>query len=234
VPLGEAKADSFKARGRSRISLKHFQAKHRLSVHSTDFEGSGKGVERIPSHDSLDRIIKMDETSYRLLNSRFVTVAGCGSERVDCLCEGDPKMRSTATAAFDAGGGPFPLWVLCRGRTTRCERGSQNDDVLARTISQGQLVASHQANGRVNAQVLGNYLLWLRNGFEDVEIVFMWVCSLPIDMKRQTPACQSSLGLSSQISRISSRVIDFNASSSIALEPPDPQPGPRPRFQISS
>jgi hypothetical protein len=131
-------------------------------------------MEQIVKQYPLDRVINMDETSWKLLNYGFVTVAKWGSETVDCLCDDDPKMCLTAIAAIDADGGKFPLWILCHGKTERCERRYRDADVLERSIRRGELVLLHQENGWTNTEVVLNYLRWSRFRFAGGEIVLMW------------------------------------------------------------
>jgi hypothetical protein len=113
----------------------------------------------------------MDETSWKLLNTGFVTIANRGSETVDCLFAGDPKMCLTA---IDAGEGRLPIWILCRGTTTRCERRYRTDDALNRAIGQGQLVVSHQESGWTDTRVACDDLRWLRTRFGSGEIILIW------------------------------------------------------------
>jgi hypothetical protein len=53
-------------------------------------------------------------------------------------------MCLTAIAAIDAAGGKLPMWIVCRGKTTRCERPYQEDERLEKSIREGDLVLSHE------------------------------------------------------------------------------------------
>jgi hypothetical protein len=46
----------------------------------------------------------MDETSWKLLNEGFLTVARRGADKVNCYFAGDPKKCTTAIAAIDRAG----------------------------------------------------------------------------------------------------------------------------------
>jgi hypothetical protein len=70
----------------------------------------------------------MDETSWTRLNVGFVTIANPGSETVELLFAGDPKMYLTAIAAIDAVGGKLPRWIPSRGTTPKGERRSRTDE----------------------------------------------------------------------------------------------------------
>jgi hypothetical protein len=56
----------------------------------------------------LDRIPNADETSWKLMNNRMMTVAECGAKGVTCEFEGEVKACMTAIAAIDAAGSNLP------------------------------------------------------------------------------------------------------------------------------
>jgi hypothetical protein len=116
----------------------------------------------------------MDETSWKLLNTGFVTVANKSSETVDCLFDVDPKTCMTAIATIDAAGGKLPLWILARGKTTRCEQRYRTNSALERAIEGGELVVSHEENGWTNGDVACDYLRWLRSRYSSDAVVLVW------------------------------------------------------------
>jgi hypothetical protein len=116
----------------------------------------------------------MDETSWKQINNGFVTIAETGAETVECFFNGDPKTCLTAVAAIDAAGGKLPLWILARGKTTRCEKRYRTDDAIERAVNQGKLVVSHQVNGWCNATIAAEYLRWLRGQYGRRKIVLLW------------------------------------------------------------
>lgn len=182
VPIGGKRAHIFLAsrpwrRGflnRHGLSVRQPHAKRRPAVRREDIEGFRARIRSVLRQYPRDRIINMDETSWKLLNCGFVTIANRGSETVECLFSGDPKMCLTAIAAIDAAGGKLPIWILCRGTTARCERRYRTDQVLEKEIAQGDLVVSHQENGWTDAQVAGTYLRWLRSRFPSGPVVLLW------------------------------------------------------------
>jgi hypothetical protein len=101
-------------------------------------------MEQIVRQYPPDRVINMDEPSWKLLNYGFVAVAKRDSEIFDCLFDNNPKMCLTA---IDAPGGKFLSWVLCHGKTERWEPRYRDAEVLEGSIRHGELVLSHQENG---------------------------------------------------------------------------------------
>jgi hypothetical protein len=182
VLFGAKKRPPFKASRRWRgtfmkrngLSKRKPHTKRRPSLNPDDIQRHREQMRNVLSQFPPDRVINMDETSWKLLNHGFVTVANTGSETVECLFAGDPTMCLTAIAAIDAVGGKLPIWILARGTTPRCERRYRTDEALSRAIAQGHLVVSHQQNGWTDAQVAGDYLRWLRTRFASGEIVLVW------------------------------------------------------------
>jgi hypothetical protein len=128
----------------------------------------------ILDHYPRDRIINMDEATWKLLNHGFLTVAIRGSETANCYFEGEPKTCLTPIAAVDAAGGKLPLWILCKGRTTRCERRFRLDRRLARPERKGELAISHAPSGWTTEHVARNYLIWLREFMGPGPIALVW------------------------------------------------------------
>jgi hypothetical protein len=75
----------------------------------------------------LERIVNMNETRRKLLNTGFLTVADRRSETLDCLFPGDPKICLTAIAAIDAGG----------GRIADMDPLPRNDDTVQTALPKG-------------------------------------------------------------------------------------------------
>jgi hypothetical protein len=128
-------------------------------------------MEQIGRQYPADCVINMDETSWKLLNYGFVTVAKRDNETVDCLFDNDLKMCRTA---IDAAGGQFLLWVLCHGKMQRREHRYRDTGVRERCIRHGELVLLHQENGCTNTEVALDYVRWLQSRFAGGEIVLMW------------------------------------------------------------
>jgi hypothetical protein len=121
-----------------------------------------------------DRVINMDETSWKLLNPGFITVANRGSETGECLFSGDPKMCLTAIPAVDAAGSKLRPWILARGKTTRCEQRYRTSSALETAIHPVELVVSHEENGWTDTNVACGYLRWLKAGYPSRPVVLVW------------------------------------------------------------
>jgi hypothetical protein len=83
-------------------------------------------------------------------------------------------MCLTAIASVDAAGGKFPLWVLWKSKTERCEERYRDDPRLQEYIRRGDLVLTHQPNGWTSALLASGYLHWLRSRIQRGPIVVLW------------------------------------------------------------
>jgi hypothetical protein len=182
LPPGEEDTNQFKGSrhwrnnfmGRHGFSLRQPHAKRRPHTEPAAVSGFLARMETIRQRYPLDHIVNMDETNWKLLNHGFVTIANRGSETVDCFFDGDPKMCLTAIAAIDAAGGKLPIWIVCRGKTTRCEKKFDDHEDLKRAIRQGELVLSHEANGWTTGQLACEYLRWLNQAYRGQPIALLW------------------------------------------------------------
>jgi hypothetical protein len=121
-----------------------------------------------------DRIVNTDETSWKIVNNRMITVAERGSDDVSCVFDGDVKGCVTVMASIDAAGTKLPLWLICRGKTTRCEADLREH--FAREVQSRRLVLTHQENGWTNATVAGEYLDWLSDRIKGQNLLLLWDC----------------------------------------------------------
>jgi hypothetical protein len=121
-----------------------------------------------------DRILNVDETSWKSVNNRMVTVAKCGSDNVACEFEGDVKGCLTVIAAIDATENRLPLWVICRGKTIRCEAHLREH--FDREMRSGRLFLTHQENGWTNATVAREYLDWISARVKGQPLFLVWDC----------------------------------------------------------
>jgi hypothetical protein len=119
-----------------------------------------------------DRILNADETSWKLINNRMVTVAECGAEGVTCEFDGDVKACMTVIAAIDAAGSKLPLWVICRGTTVRCEATLRAE--FAGELRTGRLVITHQENGWTNGKVAEEFIRWISNRVHGQQLCLLW------------------------------------------------------------
>ena len=86
-----------------------------------------------------DRIINMDETFWRVLQSGALTVADMGAETVSCTFSADEKEGFTAICSIDAAGNTLPCWVLAKGKTRRCEAKFRENPQIRRLLEVGSL-----------------------------------------------------------------------------------------------
>jgi transposase-like protein len=131
-------------------------------------------MEMIFTEYPINRIINADETSWKIINNRMVTLANRGAEAVTCQFEGDLRACMTVIASIDAGGSKLPLWVICRGKTHRCEACLRTR--FASEIKAGKLVLAHQENGWTNRVVALEYLEWLSRKVKGQKLCLLWDC----------------------------------------------------------
>ena len=118
-------------------------------------------------------LVNVDETSWRVIDHRWKTLAVTGAENVQCHWQSDPKMCVTAICGIDAAGGKLPVWVIADGVTERCEAKFREHPVLSEFIRKGELVITHSPKGWCNNQICIQYLKWLAN-FKKRPLFLVW------------------------------------------------------------
>jgi hypothetical protein len=116
-------------------------------------------------------MLNMDETSWKLLNHCFLTIAERGAEGISCLFEGDPKACITAIATRDAAGGKLPLWTIAKGKMERSEAKVRQE--CSRDTDNGGLIVTHQPSGWTSRDVAMQYLHWFADTYRE-HIVLVW------------------------------------------------------------
>jgi hypothetical protein len=164
---------------RHHLSLRKPHPKRRPKTEPMSVQAFQARLAAVMGRYAPEIVINMDETSWKHLNNGPLTIAETGSETVNCYFRGDPKTCLTAIAAITAAGEKLPLWILARGKTTRCEARYRSHDAVQAAIRRGDLVLSHQRNGWSNAAIAAEYLQWLRRrygrqGRRPRRIVLLW------------------------------------------------------------
>jgi hypothetical protein len=119
------------------------------------------------------RIFNMDETSLPVTRASVETVAERGAESVKVKGRGDPKKRLTMIGTISAAGDKLPPWVICKGKTKRCEKVMRTD--FAEEIANKQLFITHSPQGWVDQDVALQYVAWLRrNAGITGPLVLVW------------------------------------------------------------
>jgi hypothetical protein len=125
------------------FSLRHSQIRKRLKPSDGILAPFLTDMQIAFEQYSRDRILDTDETPWKNLNDRMVTMVDCGSESVTCEFDGH-KGCVTVIASIDGSGHKLPLWVIYRGTTIRCE--SELRQNFAREIQTHELILTHQEN----------------------------------------------------------------------------------------
>jgi hypothetical protein len=118
-----------------------------------------------------DRILNADETSWKIINNRMVTVTHCGSEAAAGKFDGNVKGCVTVIASIDATGSKLLPLVIYRGKTIRSE--AELREHFTREIQMGRLVLTHQENGWANRVVARRYLQWLSDIVKSQTLCFL-------------------------------------------------------------
>ena len=109
----------------------------------------------------FEDIINVDETSWRIVNSRMVTVSETGQEDVRVKFQQDEKACITVIAGIARDGSKLPLWVIASGCTDRSHDKFMRDFRLNQAVRFGKLVITHSERGWTNTEVAKAYLSWL-------------------------------------------------------------------------
>ena len=119
-------------------------------------------------------IFNIDETCWRFINGRFKTLAEKGATEVTVKAKSDPKTDITVIAACSPSGDKLPLWILARGKTTKCETKFIEHPKLRHAISSHQLVVYHSPDGWSTSDVMIHYLQWLRERVKERTFHILW------------------------------------------------------------
>jgi hypothetical protein len=117
-------------------------------------------------------IYNCDETSWHTVPGNLRTVANPGEEGVVNFVGADAKECTTAIATISAAGEKMPMWLICRGKTDRCERAVRTE--LAKHVHNGTLLVTHQPAGWCDGNIAIQYLEWLRSVDHNEAIVLIW------------------------------------------------------------
>jgi hypothetical protein len=119
-------------------------------------------------------VYNCDETSWVTLPNGIRTIANRGQEGVSANCSTDPKQSTTAIMTINAAGEKLAIWLICKGKTTKCEKKTR--ETLARYVNSNQLQVTHQQSGWCDKEIAKAYLIWLRfEGHDGNErLILVW------------------------------------------------------------
>ena len=100
-----------------------------------------------------ERIFNMDETCWKISNTPLKVVNKIGVPTVKISSSQNQKISLTAIATIDASGAKLPIWIIAKGKTSRCETkfGKPNEN----------LIFCHTVNGWATEEILISYLEWI-------------------------------------------------------------------------
>ena len=103
----------------------------------------------------------MDESCWRIVNGKLITISRKGADEVIVSTRTDLKTTLTVIATINAKGEKLPIWIIAHGKTSRCEEKYLNDFGLRKYLKNKMLIISHSENGWATAQLMHEYLKWL-------------------------------------------------------------------------
>ena len=106
-------------------------------------------------------IVNMDETSWKVLNNRMVTVAHVGQDEVSCGFNASSKQCITVIASVTRAGERLPLWAIVRGDSDQAAQKVRDDPRLQPEVQRGNLIVVHSHNGWTTADIAIQYIRWL-------------------------------------------------------------------------
>jgi hypothetical protein len=128
-------------------------------------------------------VLNVDETFWRVSNAtRLTTLAYIGAEDVTVDTGCDDKEGLTAICAVSAAGVKLPVWVICKGKSDKCQRRFENYPQLAPVIDR-QLFLVYSPSGWVDKEICKDYLEWAREWLmehekldPDYTMAVVWDC----------------------------------------------------------
>ena len=159
---------------RNGLSVRKFHYKRRCQADSgvvchflTDYEVA-------KAQFRLENILNMDETSWRIVDNRMVTLANRGQDEVRCVFGVEQKTCITVIATIARSGEKLPLWVVATGLTDRAHQKFLEDDRLQAAVRQKRLVLTHSRNGWTDTEIAKQYLRWLHQRNNDAHKYLIW------------------------------------------------------------
>lgn len=151
---------------RNDFSQRRAHYKRRPDVDKEAIERWIATVSELSRNVSLARIVKADETCWRILSTGLTTWAKKGSENIAICTADDEKKAITVMAAITAAGTKLPLFMIAKGKTEVVER-NQLGDIAPH-------FPHHTANGWTDTDSFVRYLMLLRQHcFPDDDYVFL-------------------------------------------------------------
>ena len=106
-------------------------------------------------------ILNMDETAWRLSNGIVKTIHRRGADDVCVETQLDEKTCLTVICCVTASGRKLPPWIICKGKTARCEKRYRDSLKLRRYITSGKLIITHTESGWATGDLMQKYIDWV-------------------------------------------------------------------------
>lgn len=160
---------------RHHLSIRKYHSKRRTDAKDEIVADYVYHYELAREQFEEDFIVNIDETSWRLLNNRLVTIAKTGADEVTCEFNAGCKDCLTVIAGITRSGKRLPVWVICEGKTERCEEKFRNSPALRKYLQSKELFITRSQNGWTDTTVAKEYLKWLKEEvYEGAPIFVIW------------------------------------------------------------
>lgn len=157
---------------RNGFSRRRFHVKRRADVDDAEVAEFLADWEAFAPQFESKNILNVDETSWKVLNNRCVTVALRGKDGVTCKFGSDEKECITVIAAIALDGTKLPLWVLAKGKTERREAKFRDDTRLKKLKE--WVIIEHSESGWNSGDVARKYLNWLHKWNQGDHKYVLW------------------------------------------------------------
>ena len=122
---------------------------------------------------SADLILNADETSWKIINNRHVTIAKRGMESVTCEFNCSEKESITVMAAITKSGKKLPLWIFVDGKTKKSTEKFKNQKIQ-KYINNSSLFITYSETGWCTKDLAIEYLKWINERFNDNHTFLIW------------------------------------------------------------
>ena len=172
ITVGRTLLDNFMRR--NELSMRTSHLKRRTAPNDEVVARFTERMDLVRAEFDPDFIVNVDETCWRLVNGRMKTLAIRGATDVTVKTKIEPKTDITAIAGCTMAGRRLPLWIIAKGKTSKCEEKYRQHPKLRHFFCNGSLVVCHSPKGWATEQVAVEYMKWLKDLYKDRKYHILW------------------------------------------------------------
>ena len=166
---------------RNHLSSRTLHSRRRPNVTEEEKSNWINTIKNLLSTVDHSRIVNVDETCWKCFPNGLVTWAEKGSDGISINLDSSPKASMTVLASIRADGTKIPLYFIAKGKTVLVET-TQIGDVSPH-------MSNHAENGWTTEETFYEYLLFLRQHFNDEDPIHLLLDSY------KAHKCQSIIDL---------------------------------------